>query len=168
MKLNRNSWHAKINTFVYGWMYLDTVDCLCPYFWGTLLAILLTPLWIIGKGVGRLIDAIPATNYTLPSVSDKTKNRVGLGIAYSLFTLAIMGLTFAILYTAFMYGIIFVLMWVGIIALMAGALLGLIFLIILIKERYDDWRGDHPKKPNLLMEFIRAKKNKHCPLVEWT
>ncbi len=173
MKLNRNSWHAKINSFVYGWMYLDTVDCLCPYFWGTLLAILLSPLWVLGKGIGRVIDAIPDTNYQLPSMSNKTKNKIGLGIAYTLFVLAMMGATFAILYSVYMYGIIHVLFWIGVIAGITAGLVGLLYLAVLIKERYDDWRWDHPKeervkKPNLFMEFVRAKKNKHCPLVEWT
>lgn len=172
MKLNRNSWHAKLNIFVYGWSYLDSVDCLCPYFWGTLLAIFLSPWWALGKGLARTIDAIPETNYQLPSMSDETKDKVGLGIAYSVFTLAIMGITFSILHNIAVHGLIHVLWVIGVIALVTGVVVGFIIGCAFAKWKYDDWRSEHPKeekekRENLLMEFIKAKKNKHCPLVEW-
>jgi len=46
-------------------------------------------------------------------------------------------------------------------------------------ERYDDWRfekmiADHesgpppPKPPGIIMSFLRAKKQKVCPLIEFT
>ncbi len=169
MKLNKNSWHARANEYVYGWSYLDNVDCLCPYFWGTLLAIFLTPLWALGHGIVRVIDALPETNVNLPSISQRTKNRIGTTFAYGFFGLMITLLTIAFGLAVIKYGLLNVLIVIGAIALVVSGVIGLFFLIMVIKEKYDDWRWDHPKekKPNLFMEFVRAKKNKHCPLVEW-
>ena len=172
MRLSNNSWHAKLNTFVYGYRYLDSVDCLCPYFWGTLLAILCVPVWLIGHGIARLLDVIDESGISLPrlNISYDTQRKIGLGVAYGLLFGAVVGITFGILNAITEYGLINVLILIGLIALAVVGLIGLALLLINLAERYNDWRYDHPreKKPNLLMEFVKAKKNKHCPLVEWT
>lgn len=167
MKLKRDSWHAKLNAFVYGSGYLESVDCLCPYFWGTLLAILISPLVLIGKGIAVCIGAIPHVN--VPSMDLKTKNKVSNIIGYGCLAFITTLVTALIVSALIEFGLMYVLYWIGVIAGVTGAVTGVVFFGIWIKYKYDDWRDDHPKedKPNILMEFVKAKKNKHCPLVQW-
>ena len=42
-------------------------------------------------------------------------------------------------------GLIHVLFWIGVIGGSAGGVIGLLFLVIVIRDKYDDWRNDHPK-----------------------
>ena len=171
MKLSKNSWHARLNTYIFGEYYTRSVDCLCPYFWGTILAILCLPLWLIGHGIGYIIENFPETGWHAPKLNmsydtkQKIGNIVGYGFLVFIAVIAIIGLTMAIIE----YGIIHVVFWIGI---GIGFICGFIVFasaMFWIKEKYDDWRSDHPKehKPNLLVEFIKAKKNKHCPLITW-
>ena len=174
MKLNRNSWHAKLNGFIYGWSYVYNVDCLCPYFWGTILAGFLLPFWLLGHGIVKIADAMPETNIHFPTMSQNTKDKVGKGLGYGFICFMLTAITIYILDSIVEFGLIHVLYWFGVIAGIAGGIIGLIVLSVFLKVRYDDWRYEHPKKskpkkknPNLLVEFIKAKKDKHCPLVEW-
>jgi len=170
MKISKNSWHARLNEYIYGVYYIRNVDCLCPYFWGTILAMFALPLWLIGRGIGYIIDHTP-DNWHAPKInmSYDTKERLGNIMAYGflifMVSIMIIGLAMAIVE----YGVIHVLFWVGVAVGFIGGIIGFIFLMSLVKGRYDDWRHDHPKehKPNLFMEFVKAKKNKHCPMIEW-
>jgi len=165
------SWHAKLNRYIYGKNYLDGVDCLCPYFWGTILAGILLPFFMIGKGIAFVIDHIPAVNIDLPTIdmSYKTRNRIGSVVLYGLLGILVSVLIFGLYLAIIKLGLIVVLIVIGSVAGVIAGIIGLIFLGYWIRDKYEDWRYDHPKedKPNLLIEFIKAKKNKHCPLVKW-
>ncbi len=170
-KFSKNSWHAKLNKFIYGKWYLEGVDCLCPYFWGTILAGILLPLWLIGRGIGWIIDRVPSTNIKRPrlNISDRTKHIIGKVLGYSALFGFVTFITVAFGLFIIEFGIIHVLFWLGVGAGVIGASIGLAYVVIKIKERYEDWRYNHPKekKPNLFIEMVKAKKNKHCPLVQW-
>jgi cytochrome c biogenesis protein CcdA len=148
---------------VFGRFYIKNVDCLCPYFWGTILALIALPIVLIGKG----IDKIPHVNF--PHVNDERRRQLGSIGAYVFIGLLSFFVSAIITLMLIKYGLITVLFWVGVIGGVFGSLIGLVFLGAFLKQEYDDWRNEHPKqdRPNLLLEFIKAKKNKHCPLVNW-
>lgn len=160
MKLSKNSWHARINTYVFGSSYIDKVDCLCPYFWKTIIALLVSPLVFI-------INRVEDLGIEVPSISTDMQNRIGRIIMWTAFGAIIIGLfVFAILnWEKF----IIVMAVIGIVIV---SVTGFMYGSIWIKNKWEDWRYDHPKekrerRPNLMVEFIRAKKNKHCPLITW-
>ena len=192
MKLGKNSWHAKVNKFIYGSYYLEDVDCLCPYFWGTIIAMFAVPIWLTGYGIAKIIDTIEDQGWSLPKrrhifvsknqgwslpkrrhifVSKNQKDIIGKIIGYSfLFIIASM-ITIAIGLAIIEYGLAHVLFWTGVVLGVVGAFIGIVFLAVYLKERYDEWHDSNTiatqKKPNLLVEMFKAKKNKHCPLVSW-
>lgn len=160
MKLSKNSWHARINTYVFGSFYIDGVDCLCPYFWKTIVALLVSPLVFA-------INRVEDLGIEVPSMSTDMQNRVGRIVMWVAFGAIIIGsFIFAILdWEKFIIGVI-------IIGVVTGSVTGFMYGGIWIKNKWEDWRYDHPKekrerRPNLMVEFIRAKKNKHCPLITW-
>ena len=168
---SKNSWHARLNRYIYGWSYVENVDCLCPYFWGTILAILALPLWLLCKGVGCVIDYIEDKGWRIPrpNISRNTKNKInniiGYGFLGLLCTIFVVGIGFAIIN----YGIWEVLKWAGILLGVIGACFGVALFGICIYQRYQDWRDEHPRsrRPNIVIQYIKAKKDKHCPRVIW-
>ena len=171
MKLGKNSWHARVNKFIFGEDYLESVDCLCPYFWGTILAIVAIPLWLIGHGISRIIDAVENTGFTFPQlhVNRTVKRIIVATLGYTSLFSFVGIIAYMIGLAIIKYGIIHVLVWLGIAVGVVGLFVGTVFVISNIKERYDEWRLGHPKekKQNLLVAMFYAKKNKHCPLVSW-
>lgn len=140
MKLNSNSLSSKLYRWFYGTN--DLPNNFCPYFWKLLLA------WV------TLIPyALFCTPVIIYELIDKHNNRyeysdnsVGERLGYSI-------------------GIYFLLI-----------LIGLIRLVEYIRERnkqrkikYDEngRRIREEPKPNLFIEFIKAKYNKHCPRIDW-
>ncbi|CAH9014536.1 conserved hypothetical protein [Vibrio phage 501E54-1] len=61
--------------------------------------------------------------------------------------------------------------WVSIIGTIAGIVYSyIVFLlprIINLLQKYSRADKTTPKKPNLLVEWVKAKKNKVCPMIEW-
>lgn len=171
MKLSKNSWHARVNKFIFGEDYLESVDCLCPYFWGTILAIVAVPLWLIGHGISRIIDAVENTGFTFPQlhVNITVKRIIARTIGYTSLFSFVGIIAYMIGLAIIKYGIVLVLIWLGLAVGIFAGFCGLVYGISLLKEKYDEWRLGHPKekKPNLLIEMFKAKKNKHCPLVSW-
>ncbi len=162
-KFSKKSWHAKLNRFTWGSDYLDNVDCLCPYFWGTICAIMGIGLTLLAKGIKYAVENFPRTNWTLPSFSEETKHRCSMFTAYTMVGLAGFGATYGFLWSVATYGIIHTLFWIGVFVGIFFALVGLALLLIKIAEKINN----REKRPNILMEMIRAKKNKHCPLLQW-
>ena len=121
-----------------------------------------------------MIDAVEEQGWSLPNrphiyVSHNQKHIIGYTLGYTFLFMFVSAITIGIGQLIIKYGIIHILFWFGVAVGAVGAFVGLAYLVYLIKERYDEWRLGHPKKkkPNLLVEMFYAKKNKHCPLVQW-
>jgi len=117
-----------------------------------------------------IAEHIPSVE--VPSLSYDQKDRIGRllgwGAIASIITVTmIMG---SIGYWQEIFKIVIVLIIVT--AVCGGGIIG----IMLIKERYDKWRYNHPKKnkprkkpkPNMLKEHVGGWYHKHCPMLEWT
>lgn len=180
MNLNSNGPSAQL----YRWFY--TTDRmpqnLCPYFWKLVIAyVFAAPIFLI---------ALP-TRFIRADI-DTSGERFGLGLIFwAILFLSICGIftgltIFFVAFTkgSFLYHIqmigAFVLFFAGIISTIFGA----IHLIKRAKEKREDrhrkyvWiNGDYVenpnyvgpavKRPNLIVEFVKAKYNKYCPKIDW-
>ena len=163
LKLKRNSWHGKLNQFTWGKGYLEDVDCLCPYFWGTVAAIVGFPITLLAKGLIYTIEHIPSTEWTTPSISEESKDKVLKFTGFSMLWLAVFGISYGITHSIVYWGLLHTLVWIGIFVGIGAGILGLTIAI----SKLIDIINKREKRPNLLVEMFKAKKNKHCPLVSW-
>lgn len=154
MKLNKNSWYVGLNDYVYGSGYSENNHNLCPFFWGTILAIIIC----IPTAITRFIDDI---------IPDDTK---GMILIVTLIVVAIIGVG---------YGLIMdwqaTLLVIGAVVAYAAFILGMVFGIGHIFEWYSGRHTPKPKKqkprkeprPHMTIEMFKGWKNKHCPLISW-
>jgi len=177
MKLNANSLNAKLYCWFYGERRHRLPNNLCPYFWKLVLA------WIL---------VVPYALFTIPVVLSelfsksyengdmKTLSRVGISLVIyvGLFILLCMGTAVATLFTTFAKGTFFGEIWFGgvlfwVIGICVGVYHGIKALGEYIIESSIP-RDEHgyriytEKKPNLVVEFVKAKYNKYCPKIDWT
>ena len=186
MKLNQNSISAKI----YRWFYLKTEmpSNLCPYFWKLVIAYaLLIPVLVV--------TLVYETIYINASRADKPADSPGerfvLGIlAWVLLYLAVAALSPIILLweiptkDSWMWNTVSA----GFVVWACIIIIGISLLYKHLKEKRDDakwkkrnegrqsiydenghwvgYRYEEPK-PNILIEFIKAKYNKYCPKIDW-
>ncbi len=162
MKASNESIHKRFNEWAWGSSLYAIDGNLCAYFWGTLLAIVFSPLILLGKTIGYIIDHVDIDvniNYpTIPSISYDTKDKINSAIGHTVLAGSTIGYLLLCIYIGFD-----VLFWTG----ACGACILLVITAGYIRDRY---RENHPKKdktPNLAWEWIKAKKNKNCPLLEW-
>lgn len=154
MRIDTNSWHFRLNSKIYG---SDIPKSLCPYFWGTLLAIgLLSWLYV-------LFDLIDRQNWSLPSFNIglfRYLERHSTIIRYAM-NLGLMG-------------------WGGIgffgfnspgsiIALSLGATLTFfqVFSKSIFKPGIYKPRQYQEKAPNILIEMAKANHHKICPRLDF-
>jgi hypothetical protein len=110
----------------------------------------------------------------------KTLSRVGISLVIyvGLFILLCMGTAVATLFTTFAKGTFFGEIWFGgvlfwVIGICVGVYHGIKALGEYIIESSIP-RDEHgyriytEKKPNLVVEFVKAKYNKYCPKIDWT
>lgn len=174
MQLNHNSFSAKLYRWFYG---VDSMPGnLCPYFW---------------KLVISYVMALPILVLTLPyeiiyfksRENDETiSNRIFISFVISLFLCAAFALLSAVsllfgyrpTHGHFMYSFILggTLGWI--ILTIVGIYHGIKYLILKAKEpkRIYDEEGNYViqgkrTKPNIVVEFVKAKYNKYCPKIEW-
>ena len=57
VNLSRESWHYKLQSFIWG-ENQPILWSLCPYFWFTVLTLVVLPFYLIGKGFGKVQDGI--------------------------------------------------------------------------------------------------------------
>ena len=181
MKLNHNSISAKL----YRWFYNEAAmpNNLCPYFWKlVLMYVTILPYVLI---------SLPAQLITKFKAKD-----IGETFAYTfafyfvlfcLFTLSLLPINLFIDFSShflesFLSGSI--ILWAFILLFLIGY--GIKLLIRMVKnwrrpkKMYDEYgyvyygldenghKIYHPKpKPNILVEFIKAKYNKYCPKIDW-
>lgn len=121
------------------------------------------PLTLIAKGIIYAVENFPRTNWTVPSVREETKNALGRFVGFTMMGLAGFGATFGFLASVAINGLLFTLLAIGGIALLFAGLFGLAMGIIRLGEIIKN----RERRPNILVEMFKAKKNKHCPLVQW-
>jgi len=162
MKVNSNAWHARANDYVFGDGYSERSTNLCPYFWSTLGVILIISLVFAVKKINAL-------GIETPSLSVKMQYRIAKIVGWIVFGAILVG---AVILGIYNFQLL--LLIAGVIGGVAVFMVGVIFGGAWIKEKYDDWRWRHPKgkpkkkNPNIALTFLRAKKSKYCPCLEWT
>ncbi len=145
MKVNKNSWHYRLLTGeifgIQGVNYWNVSSSLCLYFWQVVFVLLL-------KGVALffLIPFVINALLIMPLVS--TLGVITTGVMLQRDT----GLT--ILVIELIVIICCVITWAG------------SSLYTSLKDKTDLAEGVE-KEPNLFVEYIKAKKNKLCPIIEF-
>lgn len=172
MNISKGSWHVRLNDYIYGYGYTASVHSLCPYFWKTILAIILLPLVAICRVTASKIDEsdLSMPNNPIPSISDQTRSYIGKGLLVMVILMIGIGLSQVGDSMGWFTLAKIILAILGVI----GAIFGFVYLIVCLEEKYSDWRYEHPKKdkpykepkPNILLEYLKAWKNKNCPLLE--
>lgn len=170
-----NAWHRRVHNYVYKETGTERIT-ICKYFWSTLLAFALLPLVVPGRAIG----------HGYGKIRRDTKDFVGSAIL-----LTIMGSFLAIgAVLAFKYA-----WWLPFAAIGIGTtfVLGVWGLIELVdKIRYSsfghwlrtkrfEWSQRKrkekepkppkperpPKQPSMFWQYLKAKKGKVCPYIEW-
>lgn len=155
MKIKRTSWHAKFYKAIYVANTLPTN--LCPYFWKLVLAVITLPITSVSL-LGRC-------------------RSFGERFSWLFAAAFIEGIIFAVgLLLSMMFGLIsstskvnwhefLIANGMGIAGCAAIALIG--YLCEMLSKRNYKTAKVKEKQPNILVEFVKAKKNKHCPMIEW-
>ena len=177
MELKRNSISAKVYRNFYETSHMP--ESLCPYFWKlvaawpiTILFLpLLIPFWIVDKfyeGSERM--PFPAQAF------------LGLLMYVVLFSVFCVGVTISSIWITHYQGPDWYDWYIAGFVVIFIALVGrAVFLISKLKERrrqkriesrYDEngnyiYTEEAELKPNILVEFIKAKYNKYCPKIDW-
>jgi uncharacterized membrane protein (DUF106 family) len=156
MELNKNSVTSKIYRWFYNKISNEMPNNLCPYFWQ------LVFMWIV---------FIPSVILSLPySILIKLQDGrlehhpglgiIGWGILYFIKCLLI---SFGWLFFEYEEG--------G--YLINHAIMGIIISFILLVmfspeiDRYFKPKTHTKPKPNIIIEFTKAKYNKYCPKIDW-
>jgi hypothetical protein len=180
MKLNHNSLSARL----YRWFYItDTMpQTLCPYFWKLVIMwVLIVPVGILSLPIAIIKE--DATEWSMRIIG----GALLWGIAFMAF-LMLFPLTY------FVWGwftpksvfgawqITGIMLWA--ISIICGIVWGVITITNKRREkkrlihREYIWNEDgdyipnpdyvpYVEKPNIIIEFIKAKYNKYCPTIEW-
>jgi hypothetical protein len=158
MKLSKSSWHYKLNN----WYTYGVPRNLCGYFWRTVWYTITVPI--------TLILFIPYWLLCSVDVVDTDKEKITEVYPQALIIDMIVFVMFCMIR-----------MWFNLsmeakgfsaIALIFGILGWVIAFGILISSMVSSYQKKHKtkqkeKRPNILIEYIKAKKNKYCPIIEW-
>lgn len=172
MKLNKNSWHARLYNAMYKTEYRDAKlpGSLCPYFWALVLSLtLVIPLGML---------ALPTLIWNKLMKDDAGDGRLIAQAGMGIFLYIILFLVYVMI-TPIIW--LFIpnpsenfteIATVGLIMIIIGII---ITIVVLIKKYYDNkryisYRNDEEEKekqPNIFVAFIKAKYNKYCPKIDW-
>lgn len=145
---------------------------LCKYFWSVVLATVLTGLYMPVKylivmplsfAITGLASVLPSVDIdvNLPKISYKTRDRIGKIMVISLLGV-LGGLVIYGLLTQFLTTITYIIE----IAFVTGAYVGIRLLLDEIHRRkLAKKKIKQPDNPNLVKEFVKAKKSKICPII---
>ena len=153
MKLSKKSWHYKLNM----WYTEGVPRSLCPYFWRTVWYIVTLPITIvlfIPWGIVLLITG------DRENIVEEYPRALAMDI--------LLGAAFCMI-AIFWHlnpkeGDPWVVVWV--LGLTSWLLL-VIILIVYIGSLFEKRVQKKEKKPNILGEYLKARKNKYCPIIEW-
>lgn len=161
VNFKKDSWHAKLYSVGYGpWTKLPAN--LCPYFWKVVLLVALMPISWLGYAVKSirhdeiqwkvmftLLFKISFLIAGMPALTILKVNGItGLGAVVFSYTIG------AALFVAFLAGVGF-LINKGIDKLVAWN----------YRERPS--KPQKPKEDNIVLAFVKAKKQKYCPVINW-
>jgi hypothetical protein len=182
MKLDQNSISAKFYRWFYAESKYNMPSNLCPYFW---------------KLIFMYVFLVPASVFYLPttvlkmeyeSIAERVAKNLMLWLALFVAFLALFPVTYFFVgwfpkKTTFeAWQILGLAIWI--VAALIGITFGIIHLIKARQEKkrhkrrewiWDD-NGDYiknpdyvpyEKRPNLLIEFIKAKYKRYCPKIDW-
>ena len=181
MKLNTNSLNAKLYCWFYGKTAYHLPSNLCPYFWKLVLAWVLLVPYSLFCTLYILTHEIFDTKYE--NGDHKTGERMGVsllmnGIIIMLLLMINVVVWFFVDYTPkSVFSELLapgVMLWI--VAIGFGIYYGIKALAEHIKEsripRDENGYRIYPeykeKKPNLLVEFVKAKYGQYCPKIDWT
>ncbi|UJJ22089.1 hypothetical protein [Erwinia phage Virsaitis27] len=154
MQIDRNSWHFKLNKFYSGNEWKIPTS-LCPYFWKTAFFTLFA--FIKAVGVASLAWM--------------------LGNGLTVWLLGVVGITTGSVVTAISSVFVGLILIAAIGAVCFGIAFGVHWLTEWVKDYLEERKyqkekerresGIPPKEPSLMMSFIKAKKSKFCPSIEF-
>ena len=160
MKLNKNSNLSKI----YRWFYnqYNMPSNLCLYFW---------------KLVFMFVFILPSAILSLPYIVYKKFGRNSHDLLFGLFGWVLLWLVFCVL-TALSslfihyeeHPLILSISVIGWVATAVFSLAGLAVFFVNLRDEYIEkraWGYQEEKRPNIISEFIKAKRNKYCPQITW-
>lgn len=159
MKININSWHARLTRWTY--RIEELPGNLCGYFWIMLLAVILFPLTAIIS-----LPRIFVGEYT------KTESYPYLPFIICISIWFLLGILSFYLYGG--YCVFFIgfnskaiLVNLAIVIFLVFTFMALIpFLFYIIRKKFS--KTSISLTDTVVYQFIKAKKNKYCPVIEWT
>lgn len=176
MELNINSLSARVYREVYNTRHMP--ESLCPYFWKLVLAYplfivlipLLIPYWIIER-----FDE----SYKEHKAPIGAKALIGVLIYGFVFMVFVVCVFISAFWITYYEGTIMFRFYFsgGFISLILGVVFGCLGIKILYEQHrrrqrkrlYNENGNNLPleEKPNLIVEFVKAKYNKYCPKITW-
>ena len=178
MELNRNSISARVYRNFYETSNMP--ESLCPYFWKLVaawpLTILFFPL-ILPFLIGNIFAKFQDNKGRMPFPAQAF---IGLIVYLALYLIFCVGVTISSLWLTYSkdsswYGR-YIVGWIGIVStLICLIIYGIMewkkqLHIKKIERRYDaegNYLPIEDEKPNIIVEFVKAKYNKYCPKIDW-
>ena len=169
MKINYNSLSAKMFRYFYT---TDTMPTnLCPYFWKLLVAmILFVPYYVL---------TIPTKVLNFGD-ADTNKEHIARSIIIWVLVFTVCCTLFAIgtlvldvYYDENTSPLLYFIQYIGFTGLVLLGCVLVAVIIVFFEKKYNDImgsRGRKPRKepkPNLIVEFLKAKYHRYCPQITW-
>ena len=166
MKLNKKSWHCKLYKWAYSRADNRLPKNLCNYFWSVMFAVITLPITVVSVFIDNISDYF---------------ERLGVSVLLYICSIAVWFIGFILLrltcdptfsskHTVFEN---YSHNWIAYAALPVGAALTwLVMYAISLLFKWTDnlhWndRGKVEKQPNIMVEYLKAKKEKACPFIDW-
>lgn len=177
MELNRNSISARVYRNFYETSRMP--ESLCPYFWKLVaawpLTILFFPLILPFLIADKFKGDNDNTRMPFPAQA-----LIGLIMYAVVFCVFCVGVTISSIWITHYQGTHWYEWYLtGFVAMFVALVGSIVFLISELKERrrqkrmesrYDEngnYLPTEEEKPNILVEFVKAKYNKYCPKIDW-
>ena len=181
MKLNTNSLNAKLYCWFYGKTAYHLPNNLCPYFWKLVLAWTLLVPYSLFCTLYILTHELFDTKYE--NGDHKTGERMGISLLLNgiiLMLLLMINVVVRLFVTYDPKSIFAELLPPGIMIWFVSICFGIYYGTKALAEHIKESRiprDEHgyrkyppykEKKPNLLVEFVKAKYGEYCPKIDWT
>lgn len=166
MKLNKKSWHCKLYKWAYSRADRHLPKNLCNYFWSVMFAVITLPITVVSVFIDNISDYFERLGVSL------ILYLCLIGCWFIGFTILRIGFdpTFTAKHSLFEN---YSHNWFVYAALPAGvAIVGLgIYAVRLLCDLSDNLsfreKVKVEKQPNIMVEYLKAKKEKACPFIDW-
>lgn len=150
MKVKTKSWHYRMNLWRHPKWKVESKKTLCSYFWFT--------VWNL-----VFISFFAVTIIAVFYMVGLNANLEFIKHGYNAFSIPYIGHIIV-----FIIGIVFV----AIIVALAFSIIGAIYFASFLKNKYSNYRdsqkaNNQQKQPGLVSSYIKAKKEKFCPIIEF-